>query len=130
MPFSSEDRLAVHELLALHGHIADDRRPEDLHLLLTGDAVYDVSAYGMGEVVGLAALTTLHEARPGEQPVGHHVTNVVVTPESDDRARVRSKGLAVMRDGSTGTVVYDDVVVRTDAGWRLAHRRITPHRTD
>lgn len=37
MPLSADDRLSIHELLSLHGHLADDRRAQDLHLLLTQD---------------------------------------------------------------------------------------------
>lgn len=128
MPLSAEDRLSIHELVALHGHLTDDRRDNDLHLLLTDDARYDITAYGLGVVVGLPALTELFAQRPGEQPVGHHVTNVIVGPgpDGDDSATARSKGLAVMPDGRTDTVVYDDVVVRTRAGWRIARRTVTP----
>jgi len=130
MPLSADDRLSIHELMSLHGHLADDRRDGDLHLLLAEDAAYDISAYGMGIVRGLDALTELFSARPGEQPVGHHVTNVIVSEREDGTAAVRSKGLAVMADGTAATVIYDDVVVRTDAGWRLSRRTVVPARTD
>ena len=129
MPLTADDRLAIHELVALHGHLADDRRPGDLHLLLTDDAAYDVTAYGMGVVQGLDALTRLFAERPGEQPVGHHVTNVLIE-DAGDRVAVRSKGRAVMADGSAGTVVYEDEVVRTPAGWRIARRTVVPARRD
>lgn len=129
---SASDRAAIHELLGLHGHLADDRRPEDLGLLLTADAVYDLSAYGLGTVEGLPAIQQLHEQRPGTQPVGHHVSNIII----DDRAHahrtvaVRSKGIAVMADGTTGTCTYDDTVAYTDAGWRITRRRVLGPRTD
>jgi 3-phenylpropionate/cinnamic acid dioxygenase small subunit len=125
-----EDRFAIHELIALHGHVVDDRRHDQLDLLFTDDAVYDVSAYGAGVVRGLDALTELFRQRPGAQPIGHHVTNVLVG-EGDDRAvAVRSKGLAVMADGTAGTVTYDDVVVRTEAGWRISRRAVIPARVE
>lgn len=137
MPLSIDDRLSIHELISLHGHLADDRRSDELHLLLTEDAAYDVSAYGMGVVRGLDALVELFSARPGDQPVGHHVTNVVIAADDGEpapggaaTARVRSKGLSVMADGATGTVIYDDVVRRTPAGWRIAHRTVVPARSD
>ena len=79
MSLTTADRLAIHELISLHGHLADDRRSEDLHLLLTPEASYDVSAYGLGVVRGLPALIELFASAPGAQPVGHHVTNVIVT---------------------------------------------------
>jgi SnoaL-like domain len=130
MTLSVEDRLAIHELISLHGHVADDRQHEQLDLLFTDDAIYDVSAYGLGLVRGLDALTALFVQRPGDQPIGHHVTNVIVQPSGGDRANVRSKGLAVMADGTAGTVIYDDVVVRTEAGWRISVRAVIPARTD
>jgi ketosteroid isomerase-like protein len=123
-PVSAEDRIAIHELIALHGHLADDRRAEDVDQLVTDDVTYDLEDYGMGTVRGLAALRALFEARPGVQPVGHHVTNVIVTATHDGGAHVRSKGLAVMENGTVGTVIYDDEVVKTAAGWRIAHRKV------
>jgi hypothetical protein len=130
MELSIDDRLSIHELISLHGHLADDRQHERLRLLFTDDAAYDVSAYGLGIVQGLDALTELFAQRPGDQPVGHHVTNVVVGLGDGDKASVRSKGLAVMADGTAGTVTYDDVVVRTGAGWRISQRTVIPARTD
>ncbi|GAA1670102.1 hypothetical protein GCM10009745_10710 [Kribbella yunnanensis] len=128
MPLTTEDRLAIHELVSLHGHLADDRRTDQLGLLLTPDASYDVTAYGLGIVRGLPALVELFSSAPGDQPAGHHVTNVIVTadPDLDDRARVRSKGLSVMADGRAGTVVYEDEVVRTTNGWRISARVVVP----
>lgn len=127
---SANDRSAIHELIALHGHIADDRRPEDLALLLTADAVYDLSAYGLGTVQGLPAIRQLHEQRPGTQPVGHHVSNIIIDDRADGTVAVRSKGLAVMADGTTGTCTYDDIVAHTATGWRITRRRIIGPRTD
>lgn len=128
MTLSADDRLAIHELIALHGHLADDRRDGDLGLLLTENAEYDVTEYGLGIVTGLPALRALFEARPGAQPVGHHVTNVIVTEAADGTVGVRSKGLAVMPDGAAGSVVYEDVVTKTEAGWRIARRKIVARR--
>ena len=124
MPLTEQDRLAIHELISLHGHLADDRRPDQLDRLLTEDAVYDLTAVGMATVRGLPALRRLFEEAPGEQPVGHHVTNVIVTDGGDGSAQVRSKALAVMADGRAGTAVYEDRVVPTPAGWRIAHRTV------
>jgi hypothetical protein len=141
MTLSVEDRLSIHELISLHGHLTDDREHEKLHLLFTDDASYDISAYGLGVVRGLDALTELFRQRPGTQPVGHHVTNVIVGPggagtaadagvDPDvDTAAVRSKGLAVMADG---TARHGDLRRRrrADRG-RVAHRpadrRPRPH---
>jgi 3-phenylpropionate/cinnamic acid dioxygenase small subunit len=72
----------------------------------------------------------VHRQRPGDQPIGHHVSNVVIDERPDGTMSVRSKGLSVMAAGTAGTCTYDDVVVKTDAGWRIARRRVLPARTD
>lgn len=128
-PLPAGDRLAIHELIALHGHLADDRRPEELDRLLTTDAAYDLSDFGLGIIDGLDAITDLHRRRPGNQPVGHHVTNVMIE-EVDGAVHVRSKGLSVMAGGAAGTCTYEDTVIRTEGGWRIARRRIRAARTD
>ncbi|AKU16448.1 nuclear transport factor 2 family protein [Luteipulveratus mongoliensis] len=122
MTLDVADRLAIHELMALHGHLADSRGADRLHLLMTDDVVMDVTAYDLGVVDGLEANRRLWTEAPGNQPVGHHVTNVMVSEDDDGTVRVRSKGIAVMADGTTGTADYDDVVVRTPDGWRIARR--------
>ena len=40
---NTADRLQIHELLALHGHLADEGRFDRLDELFTADAVYDMS---------------------------------------------------------------------------------------
>lgn len=124
MSLSADDRLAIHELLSLHGHLADGRRESELDRLITDDAAFDLEDFGLGVVAGLPALRELFARRPGEQPIGHHVTNVCVDVAADGTVRVLSKGLAVMPGGRAGTVTYDDVVVKTAAGWRIARRKV------
>ena len=55
-------------------------------------------------------------------PLAHHATNIVVSTDADGTVRVLSKGLGVGPNGRVGSVVYHDVVERTQAGWRLAAR--------
>ena len=121
---STADRLAIHELLALHGFLADERRFDELDQLLAIDATYDVSDFGVGRISGLDAIRDLWTTGGGEAPLGHHVTNVIVTEDADGTVRARSKGIAVMAGGAAGTVVYEDVLTLTDAGWRIAVRRV------
>jgi hypothetical protein len=94
--------------------------------LFTADVVYDVSALGGGLLSGIEAIARAGLSLGDANPLAHHVTNVVVQHVDAHGARVRSKGLAVGRDGSTGSVVYDDELRRTDGGWRIAVRRVLP----
>ncbi|MDL5156701.1 nuclear transport factor 2 family protein [Actinomycetospora termitidis] len=122
------DRLALHELVARHGHCVDAGDLAGLDQVFTDDVLYDVSALGGEPLIGLAAIEEAARALGDRNPVAHHVTNVVVdlTP---DRASIVSKGLGVTTDGRVGSVVYEDVAVRTEAGWRIARRIVHPRRT-
>ena len=123
---TAEDRLAIHDVIVLHGHVADDRDWDRLGELFTVDAVLDLDDFGYGTLHGLAALRDLSRASQDDkgQPLAHHVTNIVVTGRDGDTARARSKALAVMRDGTSGTAVYEDTLRRDKNGWRISHRKI------
>ncbi|WP_329281228.1 nuclear transport factor 2 family protein [Streptomyces sp. NBC_01451] len=128
MTLTAEDRLAVGELIALHGHLVDEGHLDRTAEVFTEDVVYDLSDFGQDLVTGLAALTDAALARGPANPVAHHVTNVVVTETPDGRVHARSKGLGVMADGTCGSVTYDDTVVRFDGGWRISYRKVSARR--
>jgi hypothetical protein len=52
----------------------------------------------------------------------------VVAEEDDGSVRVRSKGIGIRADGSSGSVVYEDFVRRSNGGWRIARRSVIPRR--
>ena len=126
---TTEDRIAIAELIALHGHLVDEGQLDRLDELFTPDVVYDASAFGQEPMRGVAAVRSAALALGDRNPVAHHVTNVVVTAVDERTVTVRSKGLGVGADGSVGSVTYLDTVVRTDDGWRISHRAIRPRRT-
>ncbi|MEU7572873.1 nuclear transport factor 2 family protein [Micromonospora sp. NPDC049240] len=123
------DLLAIHELLALHGHLVDAGELDRMSELFTADVVYDVTSFGFGELHGPEAIRSAALALGDRNPVGHHVTNVHVTEDADGTVRAVSKGIGIHADGSVGSVVYEDVVRREGAGWRIAHRKVIPRRT-
>ena len=96
--------------------------------LFTSDFVYDLEALGYGTLEGARSLTDASRALGDDNPLGHHVTNVMVTAVDDDEAVVLSKGIGVLATGSSGTVVYEDRVRRTPTGWRIARRTVLPRR--
>lgn len=102
MPLSTDDRLAIHELVALHGHLMDDGAFDRLSELFTDDFAYDVTAYGFGVLRGYAAFAEAARTLGDGNPLGHHVTNIVVSEDADGTVRVRSKGLGVPVDGPVG----------------------------
>ncbi|TDP89920.1 nuclear transport factor 2 family protein [Labedaea rhizosphaerae] len=129
MALSEQDRIDITDLINQHGHRTDAGELDELCELFTPDVTYDVSDFGFGALHGAqairAAALTLGEANP----VGHHVTNIVITGLDDGSARVRSKGIGVLADGTSGSVTYDDVVTRRPDGWKISHRKVLARRT-
>jgi 3-phenylpropionate/cinnamic acid dioxygenase small subunit len=124
---SIEDRLAIYELISLHGHIVDDGEFDRLCELFTDDVVYDLTPMGGQTLQGTAAIKDASLKLGDGNPIAHHVTNIVVN-DTGDPVTARSKAIGIRKDGSAGSLVYDDVLVRTDAGWRISNRRITLRR--
>ena len=121
-----EDRLDITELIALHGQLVDGGELERMEEVFTDDVVHDLTDLGMGTVTGLGLF---RPPDPGvEHPVGHHVTNTVLTALDDGRVLARSKGIGVRADGTAGSVVYEDVVERRPQGWRIVRRRVLVRR--
>jgi hypothetical protein len=116
------DILAIHELLALYGHIIDEREWSRVGELFTASSVYDMSEFGLGVVHGAQAIGELWSRPDAMHPLAHHASNVLVSEDADGTVRVLSKGLGLGRNGRIGSVVYRDVVERTEAGWRFAAR--------
>ena len=128
MTLSPGGRAEITELLARHGHLFDDGEFDRLDLLFTASVRYDVTAFGGGVLQGIEAIRAATLALGDRNPVGHHVTNVVLTEQPDGSVRARSKGIGVYADGTAGSVTYEDEIVRTDDGWRIDARTVAPRR--
>jgi 3-phenylpropionate/cinnamic acid dioxygenase small subunit len=122
------DRAEITELLARHGHLFDDGEFDRLDLLFTASVRYDVTAFGGGVLQGIEAIRAATLALGDRNPVGHHVTNVVLTEQPDGSVRARSKGIGIYADGTAGSVTYEDEIVRTGDGWRIDARTVAPRR--
>ncbi|KAB2349723.1 nuclear transport factor 2 family protein [Actinomadura rudentiformis] len=129
MAFTADDRTAITELISMHGHLCDSGELDRLDELFTSDVVYDVSEFGQEPLLGVAACAATGRALGELNPVGHHVTNVVLTEAAEGRVHALSKGIGVNADGTTGSVTYEDTVLRTPQGWRISHRKVRVHHT-
>jgi hypothetical protein len=126
---SLEDRIAITELIALHGHLVDDGRLDELNRVFAEDVTHDLTAFGLGIHQGLGGVREAAEALGDANPVGHHVTNVVIVEVKDEHTVVtRSKGIGIRADGTAGSVVYEDTVTKRDGTWRITSRTITVRR--
>jgi SnoaL-like domain len=126
---SIEDRLAITELIALHGHLVDDGRLDALNRVFADDVTHDLTAFGLGIHQGLGSVREAAEALGDANPVGHHGTIFVIVEVKDDYTVVtRSKGIGIRADGTAGSVVYDDTVTKRDGAWRITYRTTTVRR--
>jgi hypothetical protein len=122
----TQDRQEIAETLARYGHVVDQGRLERLDSVFTPDVRYDMSAVGLPVMVGVDALRAGALRLGAENPVAHHVTDVVVLEADGDEAVVASKGLMLTVEGMLRSVTHHDVLRRTPVGWRIASRVITP----
>jgi ketosteroid isomerase-like protein len=129
MELPEQDRTDINDLINLHGHLTDAGKLDQACELLTRDVTYDLNDLGHGSLHGTAAVREAALALGDANPVGHHVTNVVITAIDDRSARVQSKGIGIKADGTAGSVVYDDIVTRQPGGWKISHRKVTARRT-
>jgi ketosteroid isomerase-like protein len=128
MALSEQDRIDISDLINLHGHLTDAGELDQAGELFTADVTYDLDDFGLGSLYGPAALREAALALGDANPVGHHVTNIVITRIDDRSARVRSKGIGIKADGTAGSVAYDDVVTRQPDGWKISYRKVTATR--
>lgn len=126
LDITTEDRIAIHAVIALHGHVADDRRWDRLDEIFTDDVVFDITDSGYGIVHGLSAMRELIRASRDDasHPLGHHVTNIVITGRDDRTVLARSKALTVSADGTSGTATYEDALRLEQRGWRISYRKV------
>ncbi|MET7464389.1 nuclear transport factor 2 family protein [Nonomuraea sp. NPDC005501] len=128
MALTCEDRFLIAELIAMHGHLCDSGDLDRLDEVFTTDVTYDVTDFGQGVLRGVAACAEAARALGELNPVGHHVTNVVLGERPDGRVSARSKGIGIRSDGTSGSVTYEDTVVRVARGWRISHRKVLARR--
>jgi hypothetical protein len=126
VPLDISDRLALHELVALYGHLIDERRWDELGRVFVPEVVYDATDFDIPVTRTLDDLVAEWTSEVGltRHPVAHHTTNVVVSEADDGTVRLVSKGIGVGAGGRVGSVTYRDVAVRVDGGWRLTSRTV------
>lgn len=128
MALSEQDRADINDLINLHGHLTDSGELDRAAELFTPDVTYDLEDFGLGTLQGAAVIRAAALALGDANPVGHHVTNIVITQIDERSVAVRSKGIGIKADGTAGSVGYDDIVTRQSDGWKISHRKVTARR--
>src|SRR6202044_461529 len=75
---TAEDRIAIRELLALYGHVIDERQFSRVDELFPPDGRYDVSDFGQGVHHSPAAIAALWADPGSRHPLAPHPLDVVV----------------------------------------------------
>ena len=117
---STDDIVAIQQLIGLYGHVIDERQWDRVGELFTDDVIYDVTDIGRGVWTG-AAVVRHHWETGDKHPLAHHATNIVVTDETSDSLQAMSKGIGVGNGGRVGSVTYRYTFRRTVTGWRISH---------
>jgi hypothetical protein len=87
----------------VHGHLFDTGDLDRLDELFTADVVYDISDFGGEPLVGIAALRDASLTLGAANPVGHHITNVVLTELDAGRVHALPDGCTPCPRGSVST---------------------------
>jgi 3-phenylpropionate/cinnamic acid dioxygenase small subunit len=121
------DMVQIQQVFARYGHLLDDRQWHRLGEVFTADAVADYSSGGTSrQLTGLDEIIRFLSTASASS--AHHVSNVSVFAE-DGTVRAVSKFFVPYtrtehRPHRWYGGVYADELRRTDAGWRIQHRRV------
>jgi 3-phenylpropionate/cinnamic acid dioxygenase small subunit len=123
------DRAEITDLLARYSTALDARQWDLLGEVFTPDAVCDYGSLGTPQ--GVAAITALISGTIADLDATQHlVGNVVVSVDGDEATADCYLISQHIRQGTPGGDHYflggryRDRVVRTPAGWRIAHRTL------
>ena len=122
---STEDRLAIAEVMAAYCHAIDLGKWDDFPALFTADCKLDFGAL-MGVFEGTEGVRRFAETLKGLGLFMRHYTTNVMLEGDGERARGRSYVLAVTGPpGATNQTTgrYDDEFVKVDGRWRIRVRR-------
>lgn len=120
---NAEDFVELQQLLSRYCHIVDTTAWDQLDQIFTDDASVTVAGV-YPKTTGIEELRALYARM--NHPVAHTSSSLFVVESSDRTARLASKWVTVRAEGLAGTGVYEDVVVRTPAGWRISERVARP----
>ncbi len=116
--------LELQELTSRYLYLVDNAEWDTLADVFVEEGCFDMSDTWPGQEPrrGIESIRELFSTI--EHPIAHNSFNLVVSAGSNADERVlRSKMLAVLRNGKVVVGEYQDVAVRTDRGWRLLVRR-------
>jgi len=128
---NTEDRIALHELIARYSHLLDRGGIDRMGEIFTDDCHFTVAHYDV-DIHGLPALIGFFHATMATVPhVRHIITNVFteITDTDTDTNSANMHAYLHVVDAATNAITavaaYHDRCIKTDAGWRIAIRNVT-----
>jgi len=113
------DAAEILDLLARYAHVIDNRDWTEAASVFAPDVRFGrpPMATGIAELAGLI----------GDAPAthGHNTTDVILDLRPDGTIRAWSKFYIVRSDGTVGSGDYQDTLVHTTDGWRIADRDVS-----
>jgi 3-phenylpropionate/cinnamic acid dioxygenase small subunit len=117
---SSSVAAEIRDVLARHAELFDNRVEGGFSSAYTAEATIG------GETGPLAPIAEIGSgAAPGRVFFPHHTTDVALHRVDDVTVRAWSKYLVIRGDGTAGSGDYQDTLVHTPDGWRIAERRVS-----
>lgn len=113
------DASEIIELLARYAHVVDNRDWSRATTVFRADV-------RLGSPVissGLESFRALVGSAPATH--GHNSTDVILDARPDGTVRAWSKFYIVRSDGTVGSGDYQDTLVKTADGWRIAERNVS-----
>lgn len=123
------DRIEIQDLIARYAHAIDDRDYAALDRVFTPDATIDYTDLGGAKGTLQETKAYLADAMP-RFPAFQHLSATTRLDLDGDAAKARTilfNPMVVEHEGEQRVFFiglwYVDNLVRTEAGWRIAHRR-------
>jgi 3-phenylpropionate/cinnamic acid dioxygenase small subunit len=124
-----DDRQDICDLLVRYATGIDRRDWSLFRTVFTDECELDYGEIGTWDTVG--AVTEFMQRSHSAGQTLHRMSNHAIALDGD-RARARTYVDMIMvsdnKSGVNAVGYYDDEIVRTDDGWRIARRRFTPVR--
>jgi hypothetical protein len=114
---NAQDGTEILDLLARYAQVLDNREWSEAASVFTPDV-----QFGRNPVMstGIEMLQALIGDAPATH--GHNTTDVILDQRPDGTIKAWSKFYIVRGDGTVGSGDYQDTLVRTPEGWRIAQR--------
>jgi hypothetical protein len=114
---NAQDGTEILDLLARYAHVIDNRDWSEAAAVFTPDV-----QFGRNPVMstGIEKLRALVGNAPATH--GHNTTDIILDQRPDGTIKAWSKFYIVRGDGTVGSGDYQDTLVQTPEGWRIAQR--------